>query len=775
MKCKVTKKQEGGEEVQWNPIQTERGEFISHINGDVTPVKAKKLHKNMDDEEVTDVLPEGSYVFSRDKKMIIDPKKKFKGMDLDFTLGYGKAYYSEEKPDTSVPKEIKFTDIMNKKFTPADYAKALTNKFPVSDREFDAFSAVSNSENKASRIPYLEVLKVISEEKKPKSLELMKYGGYSKYQYGAEIMGQVAGMIPQLPYQQDALSSIPVPQSESELNADYLIHRKQQVNKPISEKGDPYEYILEGNTWKTRKKGQSTWKNLNTAGIVEVEKRLSSGRYDNYKYKSSPATKRKMEDPISSSPKTSSNTPQQNFDHWNNLEQYSNPIQQPLSSRQSSGLNFQVTDQNMSGNGDPGPMMGIDVGLMGLTSGIPYGKAMSHIATKLGPKLMPTYMQAMASGNLELASNILASSTNKTTAPILNKAITSTTNYERFFNPNYGLHNYVPRGYAYGGEVPKYQLEGLVGAAAGALADVPFKLFNVFQSIGDRRRAKKDYKQTLREIQALKGYNTNSLNNSANMGYASTLGNYLTQDPSYNYLNLTDPIQRTNSTYQDVLNNIDADKANSMNMVNQGTNTFYRNAGNLGLSPNQAGNYATSMHANALNNASNQSLKLNDSYRQALLNRSQTLNGYDEALAKDQQYGKNLVRSNHNRLNSGLFQGMNSSYQGREQGLRDLENQTLAATMGARNQQANFLTNNSYMQSHMFSQLGDALKPLANAAFQQKPLLPNQTNLQPGMSNYVPGNSNWSGPGYGYQVPGTNDYSNGYYGPYSNDYYGPTI
>jgi len=715
MKCKVTKMQEGGEE--WNPIQTEVGEYIAHLNGDITPVKAKKLHKNMDDDEVTDILPQGAYVFSRDKKMTIDPRKKFKGMDLDFTLGYGEAYYSEQKPNTSVPKEVKFTDIMNKPFTPSEYAKVLSQKYPVSDREFDAFTTLASNENKESRLPYLEVLKFISEEKKPKPIQQFRYGGYPKYQNGAEIMGQVAGMLPQLPYQQDALSSILVPQSEQELNADYLTHRKQQVNKPISEKGDPYEYMLENGMWKTRKKGQSSWKDLNQAGIVEVEKRLSSGRYDNYKYKSSPATKRKVENPGTTLPTAD---PMAQFNAWNSLGQYSQAptapqaVQQPVPQ-----VAPQVTD--------------------------PY---YSHSPNNLG-----SYRGA---GNSALA-GYFGNNARQNLLPYLQglQRILHTPNDVSY-----------PRPYRYGGEIPKYQLEGLVGAAAGALADVPFKLFNVFQSIGDRRRAKKDYKQSLKEIEQLKAYNTNSLNNSANMGYASTMGNYLTQDPSYNYLNLTDPIQRTNSTYQDVLNNIDSDKANAVNMANQSTNSFYRNAGNLGLSPNQAGNYASSMHANALNNASQQSLRLNDSYRNTLLDRSKTLSAYDEALARDQQYGKNLVRSNRNRLNSGLFQGVNQSYQGREQGLRDLENQSLAAKMGARNQQANFLTNNGYMQAHMFSQLGDALKPLANAALSKQSLLPNQLNLQQGMSNYVPGNGNTSGPGYGYQVPGTNDFSNGYYGPY---------
>lgn len=703
MKCKVTKMQEGGEE--WNPIQTEVGEYIAHLNGDITPVKAKKLHKNMDDDEVTDILPQGAYVFSRDKKMTIDPRKKFKGMDLDFTLGYGEAYYSEQKPNTSVPKEVKFTDIMNKLFTPSEYAKVLSQKYPVSDREFDAFTTLASNENKESRLPYLEVLKFISEEKKPKTIQQFRYGGYPKYQYGAEIMGQVAGMLP--------LSEL-----VQQLNEDHLTHRKQQLNKPISEKGDPYEYMLQDGLWKTRKRGQGSWKDLNQAGIVEVEKRLSSGRYDNYKYKSSPATKRKVENPGTTLPTAD---PMAQFNAWNSLGQYSQPNNLQYNSTNPSSLNFQVTDQNMSGNGDPGPMMGIDVGLAGLSSAIPYGQVMSNLALKMGPKLMPTYMQAMAQGNLPLASQILNASSNVAPKVMQSAQAVSPTNYMQFFQPAMQSTSYIPRGFRYGGEIPKYQLEGLVGAAAGALADVPFKLFNVFQSIGDRRRAKKDYKQTLKDINELKSYNTNSLNNSANMGYASTMGNYLTQDPSYTYLNLTTPYQRTDSGYSDILNNISAEKNNTLGLATQGMNSFMRNASALGLSPTQAATYAASMQGNAVNNASQQSLRLNDSYRNTLLDRSKTLSAYDETLSRDQQYGKNLVRSNGNRLNSGLFQGVNQSYQGREQGLRDLENQILAAKMGAKNQQANFLTNNGYMQAHMFSQLGDALKPLANAAFSRQP------------------------------------------------------
>lgn len=730
MKCKVTKMQEGGENLQ--PIQTEVGEYIAHLNGDITPVKAKKLHKNMEDDDVTDMLPEGSYVFSRDKKMLIDPRKKFKGLDLDITLGYGQAYYSEQNPNTAVPKEVKFTDIMKKPFTPSEYAKVLSQKYPVTDREFDAFSTLATTENKESRLPYLSVLKMLSEEKKPKSLQHMRYGGYSMYQYGGlnalseNLPGINLPLNPNLPNQQDALSSIPVPPLTG--TQGYIDHRKDQLKKPISEKGDPYEYQLENGVWKTRKKGQSNWKDLNQAGIVEVEKRLEAGRYDNYKYKGSPATKRKIEDPVNWLTKTN-NTPQENFNKWNNVGgQFINQsYNRPTAQQSNQQLNDALTESYLNQSTEPvyHPPMQTPTPLAN-----PY---YTHSPNKLG-----AYRGA---GNAALA-EYFGQRFDENISPYIDMA-------KRFFHTPNDV-SYA-RPYKYGGEIPKYQLEGLVGAAAGALADIPFKIFNVAQSIGDRRRAKKDYRQTLREIEALKSYNTNSLNNSANMGYASTLGNYLTQDPSYNYLSLTDPIQRTNSTYQDLLNNISSERSNTMNIANQGINSFYRNAGNLGLSPNQAGNYAASMHANALNNASQQSLRLNEAYRNTLLNRSNALSGYDEALAKDQQYGQNMVRSNRNRLNSGLFQGVNQSYQGREQGLRDLENQSLAAKMGARNQQANFLTNNGYMQAHMFSQLGDALKPLANNLFKQPVPLPNQNNLQPGMSNYV---------------PGTADYSNGYYGPY---------
>ena len=122
--------QTGGEvqnqEPLFSAVQTEKGEFIGSETGDILPVKAKKRHKNMDDDEVTDILPQGSFIFSRTKSSTIDKNKKVKGIDLnEINLGYTPVKYSETE-STPSPDEIKFLDFMSKnKFTPAEYADAL--------------------------------------------------------------------------------------------------------------------------------------------------------------------------------------------------------------------------------------------------------------------------------------------------------------------------------------------------------------------------------------------------------------------------------------------------------------------------------------------------------------------------------------------------------------------------------------------------------------------------------------------------------------------------
>lgn len=145
-------------------IQTEKGEMVALENGVITKAKAKKLHKHMDDDEVTDILPEGTLIASRDKKMRFTKKEA-----EDFVFGYNPIEYTEEGSN-SVPKEITMDSFMGKnKLTPADYLKRIKSTYKVEDGEpNDAFLELAKEENLESRIPHIQAMKIMTEMKKPK-------------------------------------------------------------------------------------------------------------------------------------------------------------------------------------------------------------------------------------------------------------------------------------------------------------------------------------------------------------------------------------------------------------------------------------------------------------------------------------------------------------------------------------------------------------------------------------------------------------------------------
>ena len=155
---------EGGEVAApvLTPIQTEKGEYISFEDNTIAPVLAKKSHKAQETNDVTDLLPDGAFVYSQDKKMRL---KKKKADDLSF--GYAPVVYDENDTAMTPPDEILFGDIFRKKEElPADLAKRVRQLYPVTDREEDAFSNLAKEENLSSRQPYLEGIKVMSEMKK---------------------------------------------------------------------------------------------------------------------------------------------------------------------------------------------------------------------------------------------------------------------------------------------------------------------------------------------------------------------------------------------------------------------------------------------------------------------------------------------------------------------------------------------------------------------------------------------------------------------------------
>lgn len=182
-----------GEEQGPQPIQAEVGEEI-FIGPNIVSSHAKKKHSQMKDDQVTDYLPEGSYVASNDKNMTIS-KNEAEG----FVIGMSPTTYGEtDEIPIKLGKEITLADLYGKKskLRPSEIARLLKKKFDVTDRENDAFSEFSNQENFSSRVPYIQAIieaneaaKVLNEDI-PEELPIMKKGGkVKKYQSGDPVTG----------------------------------------------------------------------------------------------------------------------------------------------------------------------------------------------------------------------------------------------------------------------------------------------------------------------------------------------------------------------------------------------------------------------------------------------------------------------------------------------------------------------------------------------------------------------------------------------------------
>ena len=164
-------------------LQAEIGEMIGLPNKDIVRVKADKLHKKMKDEDVTDILPSGSYIFSNDPRMKIGLKTKINGVAIeDIKLGKSVFEYKENEI-TAGPKDIYFNTIFKnkKELTPAQLATNIKNIYKTTDLKNDYFATRANDENKNQRAEYLDALKAISEFKKPKTKQV------EKAQYGMQI------------------------------------------------------------------------------------------------------------------------------------------------------------------------------------------------------------------------------------------------------------------------------------------------------------------------------------------------------------------------------------------------------------------------------------------------------------------------------------------------------------------------------------------------------------------------------------------------------------
>jgi len=305
-----------------------------------------------------------------------------------------------------------------------------------------------------------------------------------------------------------------------------------------------------------------------------------------------------------------------------------------------------------------------------------------------------------------------------------------------------------------GGDIQHAQVGELIKAGAG-IADIPFKIFDMVMSIADRNRQKKMYKQTLADIAANEELNRGYINSNTGIQGASLIGNYATQDPRYTNLDLTSSMQRTEAGYGNVDANINNQLQRSLDNSRGNISSFYRNAGSMGLNPQQAAAYAQQMNAQGIQNANNINVSYNQMQNQNTLGRMGALNNYDDTMAKDRQYGENMTRANINNLNSGLYSGISKMGSEHFAGLSGLANQSLAARMGARNQQANFLTNNGLRISSALNGLGNSV---AQGMYNYGTYLNNRTTPQ-----YTYNATGVQNPAFNFQNP---EYMSSSYGPY---------
>ena len=139
------------------PIQTEKGEMIVMPTGDLVKVMATKRHHQMDEDEVTDVAPEGAYILSSFGKVRINRDEA----EQVITETGVKPYRIGSSQDS--PTEKNLASMMTKKsMSPADIAKRVDRFFPVNSTS-NPFELAANNENKTHRVPYLEGLIQLSE------------------------------------------------------------------------------------------------------------------------------------------------------------------------------------------------------------------------------------------------------------------------------------------------------------------------------------------------------------------------------------------------------------------------------------------------------------------------------------------------------------------------------------------------------------------------------------------------------------------------------------
>ena len=233
--------------------------------------------------------------------------------------------------------------------------------------------------------------------------------------------------------------------------------------------------------------------------------------------------------------------------------------------------------------------------------------------------------------------------------------------------------------FKYGGYHGKKKWGGfLTGAASGAGAGAVLGPWGIVGGaligglgsmfIGNE----KDREARKRELEraAVFQKNKNLIENSYSGNNMATFAKAAIPLPKYHNLNLDSNIDRTNSTYDRILMGRNAEMQRMLSSNNKNISTAADAMIAQGADPTQVNNYLAAVQGNTINANNQMASQINDRYNQYDLNKANTLNAYDEALAKDTQYGLNLFENNKYNKYQNVVGEFGSNYQNYNKDLR---------------------------------------------------------------------------------------------------------
>lgn len=207
-----------------------------------------------------------------------------------------------------------------------------------------------------------------------------------------------------------------------------------------------------------------------------------------------------------------------------------------------------------------------------------------------------------------------------------------------------------------------------VGAGVGAIG-------SWLVGRGKDKEAKRREAERQAFLEKIRGYN--------DQGYfannAATFAKSAIPLPEYEFLDLSDPINRTTNTYNKLQTSENARRTAGLNNAQSMGNSTLRNVQGLGLNPTQVSNLVNNATGQGIN-ASNQSNMRYDTYYDNMdLNKTNSLNKFDSVLAQDKQRGINLTndrRYNKNMNTVGEFGNNFQKYNQDRIGTEGLDMQT---------------------------------------------------------------------------------------------------